>query len=368
MKLIKYIIAFVAIATMVMSCSTDVDEPQISPSGDFVAPVINESGDIIINADNAKAENVVFTWKSAEFGLPVQILYSVYLTSGEESALLGTSFSNSFSISKADFNGVVINSLGVPANSTGEVKAYVTAKLNGSDAYEAINSNTTNTFNVTTYAASLSYLYLCGEFNDWKIENAPIFWETAGGSNIFTCMVDLTRKNETPTDPNRSYFKVTAEQSWSGDNWGYDALIPSWENPEQNDKNFSLDITENNIFEITVNKAAMTIDQKAKGKVLGLVGDFNSWGENDAVFTYNSLESAWLTQPVELAAGSGIKVRADAPSWNTNWGATGVINNDIPGGFELGAGAGNITVPDAGTYIVKLHANRTPYILELIKQ
>lgn len=368
MKVTKYLIAFAAIAMMAISCSTDVDEAQISGPDQFVAPVINNMSNIIVNANNSKAENVTFTWTAAEFGLPVQILYSVYVVLGNETALLGTSYNTSFSISKADLNGVVINNLKVPANETASITAYVTAKLNGTDKYEPISSSKTNSFDVTTFAASLSWLYLCGEFNNWDIDNAAIFWETTGGSNIFSCMVDFTRKNDNPTDPDRSYFKVTAERSWSGDNWGYNYLTPSWVYPEQSDSNLSLDITEKNIFQITVNKAVMTIDQKAIGKVLSLVGDFNGWGENDAVFVYDSAESTWSTEPIDLEAGSGIKVRMDAPSWETNWGDSGEASSAISGGIELAAGANNITVPGTGTYIVKIHTNRTPYVLELIKQ
>lgn len=79
----------------------------------FVAPVIGQCSDVIVNADNSANENVIFTWTAADFGLPVQILYSVYLTSGENSALLGTSSTTSYAISKGDLNGVVINSLGL---------------------------------------------------------------------------------------------------------------------------------------------------------------------------------------------------------------------------------------------------------------
>ncbi|NDV95163.1 hypothetical protein D0T84_09550 [Dysgonomonas sp. 521] len=366
MKIIKYITAFAAMAMMAISCSTDVDEVQISPSDKFVSPVISNQSDVIVNANNSKVESVTFTWTAADFGLPVQILYSVYLSADGNSALLGTSFSTSFSISKADLNGVVINSLGIPANETGEVTAYVTAKINGTANYEAISSNQTSPFNVTTFAAALSWLHLCGEFNGWTIGSAPIFWETTGGSNVFTCMVDFSVPDN--ADAARSYFKVTAEQNWSGDNWGYNYLTPSWTNPEQADSNLSLDLSEGNIFEITVNKAAMTIDKEAKGKVLSLVGGFNDWGATpDAVFAYDSVESVWLTPVVDIEAGAEIKVRVDN-AWAVNWGASGATSSAIPGGYELAAGGDNIAVSDAGSYIVKLHANRTPFVLELVKQ
>lgn len=367
MRLFKNIMLFAAVATALFtSCETDVDTPQISSPESFVAPVIGQCSDIIVNAENSANENVVFTWTAANFGLPVQVLYSVYLTSGENSALLGTSPSTSYAISKGDLNGVVINGLGVAANETATVSAYVTAKMYGTDEYKPIASAASNNFSVTTYAAPLTALYLCGEFSgSWDINNAPIFWETSAGSNTYTCMVDLS-KTAAGDDADRSFFKVVAQRAWSGDNWGYEDLKPSWTCPEQNDKNFSLPFSEGNIFELTVNKTVMTIDKKAIGKTLGLIGDFNNWGD-DVAFTYDYLSSSWKTEPVALEAGKAIKVRVDG-AWDTNWGMTGTMSTAIAGGYELEAGKDNISVPETGTYVVVFHGNRTPYVLELVKQ
>ncbi|MBO4986031.1 MAG: SusE domain-containing protein [Bacteroides sp.] len=368
MKLFKNIMLFAA-AAVFASCETDVDTPQVGSPDNFVAPVIGQCSDVIVNADNSKDETVIFTWSAADFGLPVQVLYSVYLTNGSATTLLGTSSSTSYSVSKGDLNGAVINGLGANANETVSVAAYVTAQLNGSDVYEPIQSANSNTFSVTTFAAALKWLHLCGEFNAWTIASAPIFWETTGGSNIYECMVDFTLPADaSPTMEGRSYFKVTAEQNWSGANWGYNYLTPSWPggDTEQADSNLSLDIDEKCIAAISVNTTVMTIDLKYIGNKLGLIGDFNSWGA-DEFFTYDAATSTWKTAPVALVGGSGIKVRVDS-DWATNWGTTGEASSAVAGGFELGAGADNITVPADGTYVAVLHANRTPYVLELVAQ
>lgn len=360
MKILKNIMLFAAVMAFT-SCETDVDTPQISNPEKFVAPVLSQCSDVVINADNSKDETVVFSWTAADFGLPVQVLYSVYLSAGGTSSLLGTSASTSLAVSKGDLNGVVINGLGVAANETAAVSAYVTAKISGTDNYEELRSASSNSFNVSTYAAALKWLYLCGEFNSWTIDAAPIFWETSGGSNIYECMVDFAMEGA-----ERSYFKVTAEQNWSGANWGYNYLTPSWSCPEQADSNLSLPLSEGNIVQISVNTSVMTIDKKAVGSELGLIGSFNDWS-GDVFFAYSPTESAWLTEPVELAADAEIKIRVDG-KWDTNWGASGAMSATVNGGYELSAGGGNIKVPAAGTYVAKLHANRTPYVLELVAQ
>lgn len=372
-----------AVATLLASCETDVDTPQIYKSDKFVAPVMGQCNDVIVNSDNSDAENVVFTWKEADFGQPVQILYSVYVASGETSALVGTSNSTSLAVAKGDLNGAVINGLGVAANTTADVTAFVTAKMANTDDYEVIESEMSNSFKVTTYALPLKWLYLCGEFcwyiNDagdvvnWDIDHAPIFYETAGGSNTYTCMVDMTKKakkDDANFDKEYSFFKVTAGQNWASGDWGYSKMKPSWTCKENNDSNFSLPFSEGNIFELTVNTTVLTIDRNAIGKSLGLVGSFNNWGNDgdpDVTFVYDYKSSAWITEAVTLAADAEIKVRVDG-AWAISWGDSGKMSTAIANGYELAKGGGNIKVATAGTFIVKLHANRTPYVLELVAQ
>lgn len=366
MKLLKYITLFAATALMAVSCKNDVEIAEISTPDQFVAPVIGKCSNVVVNADNSKAESVIYTWKPASFGLPVQILYSVYLKSGEVTTLMGTSFSTSFTISKGDLNGVVINGLGMPANTTAKVQAYVTAQMNGTENYDPISSELSESFNVTTYEAALRWYHLCGEFSGWAIDTAPIFWETTGGSNQYSCMVDFTRAegNEGFT---HSYFKVTAEQNWAADNWGYNHLTPSWDCPEQGDSNLSVPLDEGNVFQVTVNTSAMTIDKKNIGNALGVIGSFNDWA-GDVALKYDAVESAWLSEPIDFAANAEFKIRVDG-SWNTAWGTERVESSKVKGGVEIStSGSKNMLVSEAGVYIVKLHANRTPFVVELIKQ
>ena len=362
MKLLKNIMFFAA-AALFAACETDVETPQIYNPENFVAPVIGECGDIIVNADNSDNENVVFSWTPADFGQPVQILYSVYVTLDGKEGLVGTSNSTSLAISKGDINGVVINNLGVTANEKAEgITAYVSAQIANTSNYEAIKSAASNAFYVQTYAVPLKWMYLCGEFNGWKETAAPIFWETNGGTNTYTCMVDFSAS----ADNTNSFFKVLPEQSWST-SYGKDALTASWTIADNADGNLSMPITEATIHEVTVNMAVMTIDQTAVGNSLGLCGDFNSWGTDDAAFTYDPLTSTWKTAVVALEAGQGVKVRANA-DWAVNWGATGKNSTAVAGGLELAAGGDNISVPESGNFIVELHANRTPYVLVFNKQ
>ena len=219
MKLIKNIMLLMAVV-LFAACETDIDTPQVNSSDKYVAPVIGQCSDIIVNADNSKDETVVFSWKAADFGLPVQVLYTVYLTKGDKSSLVGTSSSTSLAIAKGDINGVVINGLGVNPNETAEVQAYVTAQFAGTDEYEAIKSNVSNSFKVTTYAAPLKNLYVVGFFNGWKEGEAVEIWETSAGTNVYEGLYDFFEDGTS----GHSAFKIISERSWGGGNWGYDAF------------------------------------------------------------------------------------------------------------------------------------------------
>lgn len=366
MKLFKSIMTL-ATAALFAACQTDIDTPQIGNSADFVAPVLGACGDVIVNADNAESENVIFSWTPASFGLPVQVLYQVYLVHDGVEALAGATNSTSLAIPKGDLNGVVINGLGVSANETVEVTAYVSATVANTTKYEAIKSEQSAPFSVSTYAAPLKWLYLVGEFNNWKETTAPIFWETAAGTNIYECMVDFTPTNESPTKAGHSFFKIISEQSWAS-SYGKNELSAGWAVEENNDGNLSLPLADGVINQISVNLAAMSISKKTVGNKLGLMGSFNNWAA-DVPFTYDALTSTWKTEPVNLPANAEIKLRIDGTWEGTlNWGDAGKASTAVAGGMELAEGGGNIVVADGGTYVVVLHANRTPYVLELQKQ
>ncbi len=366
MKIAKNIMTLAA-AALFAACQTDIDTPQIGNPETFVAPVISACSDVVVNADNAESENVVFSWTAADFGLPIQIQYQVYLVRGGVESMVGATNSTSLAVSKGDLNGVVINGLGASANETVEVTAYVAATVANSTVYEAVKSEQTSAFTVTTYQAALKWLFLCGEFNNWTETTAPIFWETGGGTNTYTCMVDFTPINATPTDPGKnSFFKVLPDQSWAT-SYGQNELSASWAIAENKDGNLSMPISDAVIHEISVNTSSMSISQTAIGNTLGLVGTFSNWADGaDAIFTYDPLTSTWKTEPVSLEANAEIKIRVDG-KWDTSWGSTGKSSTAVAGGVELDS-SDNYKVAEAGTYIAVLHANRTPMVLELQKQ
>lgn len=368
MKQFKYIVMLMMTMFLFSACEMEIEHVKVDPA-QSVAPTLLGQKDIIVNQDNSKVEAVVFNWTSASFGVPTQIQYALYLTLGENSVLAGTSFSNSFTISKQDLNGLVCNDLKVKPNETANISAGLVASIYGTNVAPVKSNNIS--FNITTFAADLRYLFLPGNYQSWNITQAPQFWETDGGTNLYKILVDLQDGSA-----DYSYFKVTVARNWSDENWGYNYLTPSWNCPEQSDSNLSVDLREGSIYELTVNRSAMTIDKTVVDGV-GMCGAYNGWSyatTGDDPLTYDATENVWVSPEVTFTDDGGLaflirlNTANDPNNWAFKFGTNGETSAEVPGGIKLVQGGGDITVPSAGTYIIKLHGNRTPYVLVMEKQ
>ena len=217
MKLFKYIILSVAV-TMFASCETDLETVRISNPDDFVAPVLKgEYSDITVTAENAKTGSIEFKWSAADFGLPTEVLYSVYLSCGDKSALLGQKKDTEATFSYEDINSVALSGLEIAPNATGSVTAYVTAKMAGTDNYEPIASAKSNSFNVTTYEVPVKAMYLVGEINGWNNQEGAALeiWETKGGSNTYEGIYNFVNKDDA-SDTDCGFQILPTAGSWDG--------------------------------------------------------------------------------------------------------------------------------------------------------
>lgn len=359
MRLFKYMTLFAA-AALFASCETNLDTLQISSSDDFVAPVIGPCSDIAVTADNAKKENATFTWTAADFGLPVEITYSVYLSYGEKTALLGQAKTIKASFSYEDVNSVVLTDLGIEANTTANVTAYVTAKMAGTDAYEAVLSAQSNSFTVTAYAATVKAMYVVGNLNGWGVGSAVEIWETTGGSGIYEGIYNFVN----PDNAKSSFQILPTLGIWDGQ-LGYDAFTAHSATITKDDRNMALPV---GFWKISLNPAAKSIEATAV-KSVGILGTVNGWKDkegDDLPLTYNVATNVWESAPLAFEANGEFLVRLNY-SWDNKYGASGKNSTAISGGLELTAGGGsNIKVAQAGTYVVKFHADRTPCVVEVV--
>ena len=343
----------------------EVGQTRLDPESQFVAPTLVSLSDISIDQNNTE-ETVSFAWEPASFGAPVQILYSLFLKAGDKSVVAGTTYGNSLSMTKADLNGLVINSLGVKANEAANLQAWIEAGI-ADTSVPTVTSNTL-AFNVQTFKAKLNFLYICGQFqNGWDVANAPQFWETGGGTKIFKILIDYLAGG-TITPGEDQGFKILSQREWAGDYWGYSGLKPSWDYVENNDENFQFGESAKPIYHLTVdlNKKAISAEGITS---LSLIGNFaeSSWS-NDVDFVYDCVQNVWTAGPVTFSGGNnGFLIRYNH-AWDKKLGTATTASDDVEGGFELEEGGSDMNVPGNGTYIMKLYGNRTPFVLVMEKQ
>ena len=357
MKAIKYL-SFFAAASLLASCTIDLDRTEIGTAETNVKPVLSEMADIISDGNTSNVEKVVFTWSAADFGAATQIEYSLYARLGEKTALLGQSYNNRLTISKGDIVGVICNDLGGPKNQNVKIESYVEANIYGSETTDALVSSPIS-YSVYTYLPTKKNIWLPGKYQGWSQFGTEV-WEMEAGTNQYKILVDVSNPDETPY-----YFKVVDESgSWVGMNDGY--VADGWEvaDPANSDGNFSVPAEEPIIW-LNINTKKKTVSKQVISRV-GIIGEFNGWAD-DALFTYDPAENVWVSPVISFTeGGDGWLLRLDK-DWNLKYGSA-VASSDIEGGFELTQGGNNNPTPGTGDYIVKLYANRTPLVVVYEKQ
>lgn len=362
MKYLKYTMLMLLFIFTLASCETDIDKTEIVPSDKQISPILDTHPGIIIDINNNDVEDVTFTWQDADFGAPVQIQYHLMGKVGDTETLVGECFTNSFTITKKDLNGLIVNDLDVKANTAADIEAYVTANIYGTTS-DTLTSNAI-TFNVSTFKAKLRSFYMTGNYGGWTDVGSQIFWETSGGTNIYKNLIDLSIDSDAADYP-VSYFKVLSAQSWAN-GLGYDAVTPKWTMPDnaQADNNFSIDSTGGFIAQLTLDMNKNTLDCKVYS-MISLIGSFNEWA-SDLVFNYDLVNSCWTTNVATFADGGEFKIRMNG-KWDEAYGGPLEASDDIENGFILGGGD-NMKIPSAGDYTFTLYTNRTPWVIVMNKQ
>lgn len=342
MKYVKYLIMMFAAAAISVGCETEIDRPQLLPQDEFTAPVLSPLNDIVISSYTGN-ESVTFTCTPVEFGQPVQVRYEIYLTNGATDVRLVSGYTNALSVSKSDINGIAVNQLDVPANGTGEIGAYAMAYA-GESTMATPKSNVI-AFNVTTYRAALRTIQIVGDFNGWDSGAAPVMWETGAGTNAYRGLYDLTNSN--------GQFKLLTPD-WTGYN-SFSSVGSGIEDTDGDNHNFGVAA---GIYDVYVDMLGMSITATAVSKV-GAVG---AWGwEDDIDFTYDPASNVWTSAK---AISGEFKIRLNS-AWDINYGGATKMAENMPAGvaeaYELEAGGANITL--SSEKIVKLYADRTPWVI-----
>ena len=370
MKYLKYLSMFVTAAFAFAACETGIDEYRLAAEDQLQPLTINAQGSIIVSADNMK-ETVTFTCSEADFGQQVAVTYKFFLTKGELEVALGDSSYPSISLEKSVVNGLVVNNLKVPAETTAEVGAYVIATAGGS-TLTTPKSNVI-TFNITTFESSLKFYHICGVLNGWDAGKALLFYEKEGGTNIFEGIYNF--KEDADNTPGQSGFKILPNQAWDGGEMGHGSFKQVGPNiGSSSDGNLLIPA---GIWQVTADIAAKTVSITAISEV-ALKGAMAESGWNEPIhLTYTVPDNVWRS---EKAYEGGTEFKAFI-----NGGCYGVDSADAPTpvegsyyiygaettmgiftGYALQDGE-NIKVPADGNYYIKLYLDRTPWLVTFEK-
>ena len=379
MKVTKYI-AMAATVLSLCACEREFVKTTVADESKFVAPVLQPVSDVVVDANNNKVESVTFVWSPASFGVSTQIDYNVYAMSVVEEdeyvALLGSTSATSLSVTKEDLNSLAVSDLALPRNATSELTVWVHAQVSGLRGNETVSENKI-TFNITTFDPPKDWVFFPGYYNSWGDNNDKEewrVWEVEGGTGVYRTLVKL--KEDAANTPGICPLKLYMNGAWLGGKDGYEATWEGWDYGDANG-NWGVPADEPiNIIEF--NKSKKTASRTHISGV-GLIGSFSAsnW-EKDVFFEYDDKNNVWVTPEVTFAAGDEFLVRLNE-SWDGKFKHGGPLKatdvlKDADGNpieaYELvnDGSAENIAIPEAGTYVFKLYANRTPRVLVMEKK
>lgn len=201
-------------------------------------------------------------------------------------------------------------------------------------------------------------LYLPGSHQGWDPASAPIL--QGNGEGQFEGAVNLV-DNGGAAD---CQFKFSPVPRWEGDFGGTYT--------EENGLYQGTYGVPDNIV-VPSGYYYMWVDMTAGSFTLlpitgvGLIGDFNSWGGDEAL-AYDATTNLW-TVTANLVAGQGFKVRFNG-GWDYNRGAGGDVEPYVlPIGSSIPAynNGKNLTVPEDGTYTITLDMSTNPNTITLSK-
>ena len=369
MKKILYFAAALSLAFGLVSCEREFEKTTVG--GETVAPVLMTVGDVVVDANNSKAESVIFNWSPASFGAPVQIQYTLYMTNGTEKSLRAQTYSTSATVEKSSINSGAVT-LGIAKNATGPVSAYVEAAVyqSGASMFASTAQSNTISFSVTTFDAPKDFIFLPGYYNGWGDSNNVDewrVWEIEGGKKIYRTLVQL-KEDETNT-PGICPLKLFAGGAWLGKNDGYEGTWPGADYGD-NDGNWGVPASEPiNFITVDLNTKKASREHVTSVTMIGSMGG-DEW-KTDINFVYDGAKNIWVAGPLNFSASDEYLIRLNK-SWDGEfkYGGATQASQMVAGGFELdnGSTAANIKSPGDGSYLVKLHGNQTPMVIEYEKQ
>ncbi len=331
MKSIFKILSLVSMMVLAMACT---EEPAIfleeNPQMATLSVPFNNA---VLNQENAD-ENITFTWERTNYGYNAAVTYTVQIamagTDFAEPVNLVSSTTTQASVTTAEFNQRLI-ALGIQADSEGEIEVRLRSRLDGTDIDDMFSNPSSMV--VTPYFVELTFprLYIPGDYQGWDPtrENTIIYSERS--NNIYSGYIHVYGGS--------GFFKINEGPSWDvnyGDN-GADGTL------DQNGDNINVGADFGTFkLDVDMNELTYTLGAPIKWRIIGSATP-GGW-DADTDMTFNPDENV-MEITTDLVVGE-LKFRGNA-DWGSNFG-------DDNGDGVLEANGGNIQVPEAGNYTIRM--------------
>ena len=348
MKITKYLVSMAAALGMIAGCYKP-EMIQVSAPEDVIAPVLEAvEGPIEITAENMANGSVEFKWSLADYGVRTEVSYAIEVANASAKATITSGITADTTAMNANklvtsvayetLNQILFNDLKLADGIAEEVAFTVVASVG---EYPAVYSNSVKVSAKVTAAEKVyPKLYIVGSYNGWSHDSNQYIFDFDGADAQYSGVVDFGE------DHASNEFKITAG-GWGNDEHSMDgahdaeaSVVTVTDGGGDNINVFQA----KRYYSLTYDRAAHTLTKNFSFDQLGVIGDFNGWGD-DVVMSFNTAKQRFYAD-VEFPADGGFKFRADA-GWDVNWGVAGGV---------LAAGADNIAVA-AGKYRVYVNMN-----------
>jgi hypothetical protein len=334
----KSIIALFAVVALSCSVEDVQDRPVIEGVDSPILTAPTSGAAYVLSPVNATAQAERFTWKSADFGGSVEVVYTVEIDKKGNAFKTPKELATRKSENQASVSVEIMNGAALALKSTpfapGEFEVRVKATVG---TMAAMYSNVVGIV-VTPYTTENPKLWVPGAYavasgyaKDWDPATSPQLSASAYGKVDFEGYVNFNDAN--------AEYKFTSFPEWKGEyaagaTAGTIALTGA-----------NLKIPAAGYYQIVVDTEKLTY--KATATTWGIIGSATAGGwDNSTAMTYNKTTKLWSV--VATLTGAEFKFRANN-GWDINLGKL----KTAPDGSHLEYGGDNIAVT-AGTYTITL--------------
>lgn len=350
----------------IMSCSDD-DNKTIATG--MAAPVLISPEDgtsIVLDPDLQENPALTLVWNHGDYDVPTEITYNIEMavadTDFETVIMAGTTTNRVLTLTVADLNGIALEA-GLAPYEEGSLDVRIAASLGTNNAMP-MNSNSIKV-NITPYTTESPKLYIRGNFTaasgygpNWGDNTTPPFIQAeAYGSPAFEGYIYFN-------DPAPEFKLIPNAVDFTGDYGDADASGASGVLIQEGETNIKVPAT--GYYRVEANTDDLTY--KLTATEWGIVGNSTPGGwDNSTPMTYDPETKKWTVTAVmteQAAPDNGWKFRANN-GWDINLGDA--VLNQTDG--KLAYGGKNISITEAGTYVITLDlSNPRAYTYTIVKQ